>query len=340
MSGVIMYKNTVSSLAILTANWYINKRDYIENFVPFIATLIKNQNYKEIEIAVIMNDFENNFGLSIPFHPMQTILVRCKKRGLIRKQHNKFIPNLEKVSEYEFSNEAKNQLRQQEKVIKEIIKYAYERYKYDLSNERVEHALISFLKEYDLDILFAADDRGLLPEVSSTKKEKHIIHSYICHVHESEPEIFKFIVDIAVGNLMANSILYRDYNRYVSKLEKVCFYLDTKIIFRLLGLEGDERAVVYDEFIKTLVKEGAYIKIFRHTYEEAFQILEECLNWVENPAYDPVKSTEVLRYFIRKNYTKLDVKRFINKARQENLWVNSGSGSSPIVRNSAILRTS
>jgi len=30
----------------------------------------------------------------------------------------------------------------------------------------------------------------------------------------------------------------------------------------------------------------------------------------------------------------------IIKARQENLWVNSGSGSSPIVRNSAILRTS
>jgi hypothetical protein len=29
-----------------------------------------------------------------------------------------------------------------------------------------------------------------------------------------------------------------------------------------------------------------------------------------------------------------------NGARQENLWVNSGSGSSPIVRNSAILRTS
>ena len=31
---------------------------------------------------------------------------------------------------------------------------------------------------------------------------------------------------------------------------------------------------------------------------------------------------------------------FKNLARQENLWVNSGSGSSPIVRNSAILRTS
>ena len=34
------------------------------------------------------------------------------------------------------------------------------------------------------------------------------------------------------------------------------------------------------------------------------------------------------------------VKPELKMARQENLWVNSGSGSSPIVRNSAILRTS
>ena len=31
---------------------------------------------------------------------------------------------------------------------------------------------------------------------------------------------------------------------------------------------------------------------------------------------------------------------FLSLALQENLWVNSGSGSSPIVRNRAILRTS
>ena len=39
-----------------------------------------------------------------------------------------------------------------------------------------------------------------------------------------------------------------------------------------------------------------------------------------------------------RNKEELSVLR--NSARQENLWVNSGSGSSPIVRNSAILRTS
>lgn len=311
-----MKTNTVSSLAILTANWHINKRDYIENFVPFIATLIKHENYEEIEIGVIRDDFKNKYGLSIPFHPMQTILTRCKKRGLIRKQYRKHVPDLGKVSEYEFSNEAKNQFRKQEKVIKEIIKYASDRYKYDISEERIEHAFISFLKEYSLDILFAADDRGLLPEVSSTKSDKYIVYSFICHVYESEPDIFDFVVDIAIGNLMANSILYREYNRYVSNLDKVCFYLDTRIVFRLLGLEGDERAEVYDEFIKTLVNEGACIKIFRHTYEEVCEILEECLNWVENPAYNPIKANAALRYFIGRNYSKLDVQRFINKIDQ------------------------
>jgi len=293
-----MLKNTVSSLAILTSIWRVKKRDYIENFIPFIATLIRKNNYKSIETGTVCRDFEEEFGLSVPFHPMQMILVRAKKRGIIAKRYNRFIPVFQKVSEYEFSSTAKDQMRQQEKLISEIISYAADKYKYEMSRERADYALISFLKDYDLEILFAAEDKGMLPEVSSSKQDKFIIYSFIKKVYESEPELFEFVVNIAIGNLMANSILYRDYNKFVSKLKTVCFYLDTRFVFRLIGLEGDERTAVYEEFIKTLVKEGACIKIFRHTYEEASEILENCLDWVENPRYDPSRATNVLRFFV------------------------------------------
>jgi len=49
------------------------------------------------------------------------------------------------------------------------------------------------------------------------------------------------------------------------------------------------------------------------------------------------KSDGKVNFYIQDHY---GVDSFDYKARQENLWVNSGSGSSPIVRNSAILRTS
>jgi hypothetical protein len=277
-----MSKNTICSLAMLTANWQINKKDYIENFIPFIATLISKKKYKKIETEHIVADFAQEFGLHIPYHPMQTILVRAKRRGLIRKSGDGFIPLTEKVNSFEFSGDAKKQIRQQEKVLSEIKKFAKDQYDYEMTVESIEHAFIAFLKDYDLEILFASEDKGVLPEVVSSKKDKFIIFKFISLIHESEPLLFDFIVNISIGHLMANSIFYQDFAKYVGRLKDVYFYLDTPFIFRLIGLEGEQRASIYEEFIKTLHNEGACIKIFRHTYEEAYELLEDCLNWVEN----------------------------------------------------------
>jgi len=308
-----MFKNTICSLAILTSNWQVNKRDYIENFIPFIATLIGKKCYKKVDIEEIVSDFQNEFGLTIPYHPMQSILIRAKRRGLIQKSGKSFLPIMDNVRKFEFSSDTQKQMRQQEKVINEIRKFAKNNYKYEMTDENVEHSLIAFLKDYDLEILFASEDKGLLPEIKASKKDKFIINKYISMVYKSDPTIFRFIVDIAIGNLMANSLFYRDFSRFVGKLKDVCFYLDTPFIFRLIGLEGEQRASVYEEFIKTLHKEGACILLFRHTYEESYEILEECLNWVENVSYDPSRASAVLRYFVENNYTRIDVQRYINR---------------------------
>lgn len=61
-------KNTLLSLAILKVNWDHLKKDYIENFVPFVATLLKKKNYQFIEVSKICNDFKVEFGLIIPRH--------------------------------------------------------------------------------------------------------------------------------------------------------------------------------------------------------------------------------------------------------------------------------
>jgi len=308
-----MSSSTLGSLALLASNWYVNKRDYIENFIPFIATLIKKKNYVTISINEVCTDFQSEFGLRIPYHPMHTILNRSKRRGIIRKENGNFIPVENKVLEYEFSTTATEQLRKYEKVILELIEYAKKKYEFKLLKENAEAAFISFLKEYDLDILFISEEESVLPDVKSSKREKFIIHSFIKNAYESEPDIFKFIVNIAIGHLMANSLVYKEFDHFIGKLKGTDIYLDTRVIFRLLGLEGPERKVVYEEFLKTLSKEKANLYIFKHTYEEAFDILEDSYEWVENSAYDPSLANLVTKYFVQNNYTKMDVRRFINR---------------------------
>jgi len=312
-----MYKNTISSLALLYANYYAKKRDYIETFVPFIATLIKKYEYEKIIITDICNHFTREFGLIIPYHPMQTILTRCKRRGLIDKESGQFIPSLKEVDKYEFSKNAAKELRNQEKLICEISKFASEKHNYNMTNVEVEDSLISFLKDYDLEIIFASEENSLLPDVSIKKKDKFIIYSFVKYTYDTDNELFQYVVKTSIGHLMANSILYKDFSRYVSKLKNVCLYFDTNLIFRLLGLEGNERKAVYIEFLNTLKREGACFYLFNHTYEEIVQILDESKHWVDSPVYDSSKASSVTRYFVNNGYNKLDVQRYINNLEDE-----------------------
>lgn len=77
-------KNTIASLALVKTNWDSLRRDYIENFVPFLATLIRRRRYKRINPDTVCADFEQEFGLIIPFHPMITLLNRPGKGNLLQ----------------------------------------------------------------------------------------------------------------------------------------------------------------------------------------------------------------------------------------------------------------
>lgn len=305
---------TIASLAILKVTWDHLRKDYIENFVPFIATLISSKNYKVIEVNKISEDFALEHGLVIPYHPMMTILTRATKRGFIIKgREGEFVPVKEKIVRFEFSNLAKEQLRKQEKVISRFIDFSNKNYNAVLTKEDAEAVLMSFLKEHDLEVLFAAQQSTILPPVKSSKKGKFLIYSFIRNAYESEPEVFSFITDIAIGHVLASALLYNEFDKFSGKLKGLNFYFDTRIILRLLGVEGKERKDAYIEFLNILSQERANLFVFRHTYEETTDILEDCLRWVENPRYNSSLATPALRYFVQNNYKASDVERFIVK---------------------------
>src|SRR4028119_1748825 len=95
------------------------RRDFIENFVPFIATLIRRKNYRSVNVNVICKDFESEYGLSIPYHPMLTILTRTMRNGYLeRKRNGEYIPVKDKIIVGDFTDIAAEQERKHKKVIK------------------------------------------------------------------------------------------------------------------------------------------------------------------------------------------------------------------------------
>jgi hypothetical protein len=304
-------RKTISSLAILKAQWDVLRKDYIEIFIPFIATLINQKNYKIIDVEKICEDFRQEFGLDIPYHPMVTILNRAKNRGLIEKSAHQFLPVRDRALELTFHTRVQEHLRQEKKVMDRLINFAKEKYDVSLSKEEANLTLISFLKDHDLEILFAAQNPTVLPTVKSSNKEKFVVCCFIDNAYESDNEVFRFIVDVAIGQVLASSLLYDRFDRFQGKLKGVNFYFDTAFIFQLLGLGGEAKQVVYTELVKSLASQKANLFLFRHTYEEVTGILQSCATWLGNPLYDPAKASRVLRHFVELNYTPSDLERYL-----------------------------
>ena len=96
-----MSNTTITSLAILKVNWDKFRKDYIENFVPFVSYIIKVSDEKSISIDSIQKSMEATFGLKIPQNSIKFILNRVAKYGYIKKEYGFYIPVREKLNNIE-----------------------------------------------------------------------------------------------------------------------------------------------------------------------------------------------------------------------------------------------
>ena len=276
----MMANRTIASLAFLKVTWDHLEIDFVESFVPLVAMLIKKRNYEEVEVISFCQDFQEEFGLIIPYHPMITILNRTRKRGFIQRGAGKFTPNRKKIDEESSKFSSSEQERKFRKVLDEFIKFTKNNYNVALSKDEAEAAFLIYLRSHDLDILFESQEKSILPAVKFSLQNKFLVYSFIKHTYESEPELFRFVTDIAVGHVLASALLYSGFEKYKGRLNKLCFCLDTGFILRFIGIDGEEIKKASQELLESLREQKAKLLLFRNTYEEIIGILERCLKWI------------------------------------------------------------
>lgn len=309
--GVPMLSRTVVSLAILKANWDFQRHDFVDNFIPFFVHLIRLKEYKVIKIEEVQRDFASEFGLLLSYHAAISISNKAIKKGVLKKEAGEYKPIFDRIKQNNFSKVSGELDRKLNNIVDLFIKFAEKEHAVILGKDKAELALLSFLKQHDASLLFAAEKSSLLPSIKSKKSDIYLISDFIKHAYESNATAFNFLLDVSVGHIMASTILYEDFSNYVCNFKGMRCYLDTAIILRLIGAEGRERQKPYEEFIKSLLSVGAKIFVFEHTYDETTEILENCLKWIDNPQFDPTHAGKTLLYFTSSSYTVSDVEDFI-----------------------------
>lgn len=298
----------IASFALIKSNCFGN--DYMESFIPFLATLIKKKRYEEIILDIIINDFCNEFGFKIPRLPMINLLNLASEKKIISKSSsNHYYPSYESIQKLNFESTSNSFIKKIDTVINSLVEYA-KRSDLDLTKEIAESYLLSFLDNHSV-TTFIENLSEINKQNISMDSVNYVVSSFIEESFANNHSISSLLKDIAFGHMVASAVTLVKNSDSVDDLSNLCIYLDTKFVLRLIGIEGTEREESYIDLTNEVKQKGATLHIFQHTYEEIVSILDDCEKWIENPKYDPKCASPALREFILRRYSIHDVREYI-----------------------------
>lgn len=77
--------------------------DEIDLFLPFIAVTLSNLDTLEFTPEILQQELEKSFGFKPPISAVQVFITRAKKRKLLHRENNTFIPNIDEIDKWKNS---------------------------------------------------------------------------------------------------------------------------------------------------------------------------------------------------------------------------------------------
>lgn len=267
--------NALISTAILTAIWDDSHKDNIELVIPFVSNIIFNK-FKVndlIDEEYIIRQLKEKFCFNkFPHAVLKIVLNRMKRRNILKLDNKKFILTKDLKDEAkEFEDRLNIAKLETSKVISAITKYLKKELNDDIVESDAEIYFGNFISSYGYN---AYENINFVKKIErKSDVTNYLIGEFICRENEKNSDIFKLILRIIEGYMIANAIYLQIENDNKASLRKLNCYLDAAFILRVLGYKSDEENESSKELYDLLVKYGATINCFNHTFIEVRNIL-------------------------------------------------------------------
>lgn len=302
-----MSERAITSVAILKVNWDKGK-DYIDNFVPFLAECLRKTVHPEVSLAELQQCFVTSFGLKIPQGALKTILNRAARQGYVQKTQGIYKKNDSKLEGIDLTSVRADVLRKHEALLGKLVRFCDSEHNVKLSAQEADASLIAYLQERSTPVLAAAlDGQAIIASSAPTRNNDFLVNAFIRKLNESDPEGMDFLETIVKGSMLANAMVFPDLGSIDRRFNKVEIYFDTNFLLRALGTAGEAIKVSCIELLELLYEQNADLKCFEHTFDEMRGVLHAAANALRRP--DGIRGNygETIEYFIRQRSQPSDV---------------------------------
>lgn len=301
-----MTRSTLVSLAILKVNYERLGRDYIDSFVPFVAECLRTASDDPVSLPTLQGALKDEFGLVLPLNPLRQVLQRAARAGFVRRESGVFYRNLDACRATAFGDTRTSVTNVQARVVDSVKRFAAEHHATSWTDEQAEQALLTFVGDSGLDVLFSIAEQTVLPRSAGDGPAAFIVAGFLDRCRASEPSLFADCETIVKGALLANALYVPDHGKLAQRFRGTRVYLDTSFLIFALGYAGPDRQAPCIELIELLKEYGAELRCFQHTVDEIRGVLDACAAKIRRgqlrDAFGPT-----IEYFVTQGLQSTDV---------------------------------
>lgn len=280
----IAKRQALVSVAMLKVSFDERSIDYLEYLMPFVLEALRDLQDQNIAAHDVSQKIRAKFSIVVPQSTVELCLRRLAGKRLLKREFGRFwisgslpVPN--------FSQAKEHAAAQITNVLVALCAFAKEQYEMEWAEDTALDAVYSYLNRFGIECLSTFVQRSILPPIRADggNKAHFIVNSFIQHVSQAASPAWDAMYVLVRAYMFSNALLCPDLESLAKTFGALTVYFDTRVILRLLGLEGPEHQAAMTEMVELLTKLSAKLSVFSHTIAEINSVIEYCKHNLTQP---------------------------------------------------------
>lgn len=273
----------------------------LDTYFSFMANMIFEEHLMVVEDGVIAAKFKERYTIELPLPFIRQVLGVGVHNGSFIEDHGKYSVVISELSKYRFSKTEFDSLW--EHLIREFTAYC----------QTKEIAISSIdVSEFILDIIDDSDEKILSGEKVDEKDGltpfEYAWYSFVKEQGESQTELYSFVAALSASNITKQALFHM--GEAVTDYSNLHIYLDSPIVFSLLGMDDVFRTESYKQLIADMIKAKCNIHVLDHNFQEVDGIIARAAGWATNTLYDLRKANNAARFFHDSQMDETEISEF------------------------------
>lgn len=256
----------------LAKSLHESNRDYYDTFVPFVCMVLVDSS-SSLKLSALKSGLKQRFHLDIPDHVLRTICNRGMQEGYLTSSNKRYSITPKGQDFTVAILDERDVERRANHLGEKLSEYMAANGCEDIKTAKALDLLISFIERNlgPLTLFFGAP-QSELPN-GCNDRYTGILIKFLTQIETAEPALFDIISDFVYGSVICAIVQARNDN-LPKTLKNVDVYLDTNVLFSILGFDHEEVARPRRELLTLLQREGCRLFAFDFTFEEMVCVLK------------------------------------------------------------------